>query len=98
RAGAPVILQVSQNTVRYHGGLEPVALATLSIAPRAAVPVAVHLDHAESPELVHEAVRLGFTSVMFDASNLAYEANVAATAGGVGHCHPRGGWGGGGAR
>jgi fructose-bisphosphate aldolase class II len=92
RADAPVILQVSQNTVRYHGGLEPVALATLSIARRAGVPVAVHLDHAESPELVHEAVRLGFTSVMFDASNLAYEANVAATAEVVAHCHTRAVW------
>jgi fructose-bisphosphate aldolase, class II len=87
-----VILQVSQNAVRYHGGLEPVALATLSIARRAGVPVAVHLDHAESPELVHEAVRLGFTSVMFDASNLAYEANVAATAEVVAHCHARAVW------
>jgi fructose-bisphosphate aldolase, class II len=92
RAGAPVILQISENTVRYHGGLEPVALATLSIARRAAVPVAVHLDHAQSPELVHEAVRLGFTSVMFDASKLAYEANVAATAEVVGHCHARAVW------
>ena len=92
RAHAPVILQVSENTVRYHGGLEPVALATLSIARGAAVPVAVHLDHAGSPELVHEAVRLGFTSVMFDASNLAYEANVAATAEVVAHCHTRAVW------
>ena len=73
RADAPVILQVSENTVRYHGGLEPVALATLSVARHAAVPVAVHLDHAESPELVDEAVRLGFTSVMFDGSSLAYD-------------------------
>jgi fructose-bisphosphate aldolase, class II len=92
RAAAPVILQVSENTVRYHGGLEPVALATLSVARRAAVPVAVHLDHAESPELVHEAVRLGFTSVMFDASNLDYAANVAATAEVVAHCHARAVW------
>ena len=92
RAGAPVILQISQNTVRYHGGLEPVALATLSIARRAAVPVAVHLDHAESPELVHEAVRLGVTSVMFDASKLPYAANVAATAEVVAHCHARAVW------
>src|SRR4029453_4704476 len=91
-ANAPVILQVSENTVRYHGELEPVALAALSIARRAAVPVAVHLDHAESPELVHEAVRLGFTSVMFDASRLAYAANVAATAEVVDHCHARGVW------
>ena len=56
RAGAPVILQISQNTVRYHGGLEPVALATLSIARHAAAPVAVHLDHGGSPELEQEAV------------------------------------------
>jgi len=92
RAGAPVILQISENTVRYHGGLEPVALATLSVARQASVPVAVHLDHAESPELVHEAVRLGFTSVMFDASSLAYDENVAATAAVVAHCHARAVW------
>jgi fructose-bisphosphate aldolase, class II len=90
RAGAPVILQISQNTVRYHGGLEPVALATLSIARHAAVPVAVHLDHAGSPELVREAVRLGVTSVMFDGSSLPYAANVAATAEVVAHCHAHG--------
>ena len=92
RAGAPVILQISENAVRYHGGLEPVALATLSVARHASVPVAVHLDHAESPELVHEAVRLGFTSVMFDASSLAYDENVAATAAVVAHCHARAVW------
>ena len=92
RAGAPVILQISENTVRYHGGLEPVALATLSVARQASVPVAVHLDHAESPELAHEAVRLGFTSVMFDASSLAYDENVAATAAVVAHCHARAVW------
>ena len=92
QAEAPVILQVSENAVRYHGGLEPVALATLSIARHAAVPVAVHLDHAESPELVHEAVRLGFTSVMFDASKLPYEANVGATAEVVAQCHAHAVW------
>jgi fructose-bisphosphate aldolase class II len=91
-ADAPVILQVSENTVRYHGGLEPVALATLAIARHAAGPVAVHLDHAGSPELVDEAVRLGFTSVMFDGSSLPYEANVAATAAVVARCHARGVW------
>jgi 1-phosphofructokinase family hexose kinase len=92
RAEAPVILQVSENTVRYHGGLEPVALATLSLARHAAVPVAVHLDHAGSPELVDEAVRLGFTSVMFDGSSLPYAANVAATAEVVARCHARAVW------
>jgi fructose-bisphosphate aldolase class II len=92
QAGVPVILQVSQNTIRYHGGLEPLALAALAVARRATVPVAVHLDHAESPELVEEAMELGFPSVMFDGSRLPYEANVAATAEVVARCHARAVW------
>ncbi|MFD3652848.1 ketose-bisphosphate aldolase [Streptomyces sp. NPDC058620] len=87
RAGLPVVLQISENTARYHGSLAPIGLASLALARAARVPVAVHLDHAESPELVHEAVELGFTSVMFDASKLPYEQNVAATREITDHCH-----------
>ena len=80
RAGLPVILQISQNCADYHGGLEPVALATLAIARRAVTPVAVHLDHAERPELVDEAIALGIGSVMFDGGALPYDENVTLTA------------------
>lgn len=79
-AGLPVILQISQNCADYHGGLEPIALATLAVARRAQTPVAVHLDHAERPELVDEAIALGFGSVMFDGGALPYDENVALTA------------------
>ncbi|MFE5711033.1 ketose-bisphosphate aldolase [Streptomyces sp. NPDC056501] len=92
RAGLPVVLQISENTARYHGALAPIALASLAVARAAAVPVAVHLDHAESAELVHEAVELGFTSVMFDASKLPYDGNVAATRVVTDHCHRSGVW------
>ncbi|MGW0698935.1 class II fructose-bisphosphate aldolase [Streptomyces sp. NPDC002867] len=91
-AQLPVILQVSENTVRYHGGLAPIGLASLAVARAADVPVAVHLDHAESPGLVREAVDLGFTSVMFDASRLPYDENVAATREIADHCHSAGVW------
>lgn len=92
RAGAPVVLQISQNCVKYHGALAPIGLATLAVARAAAVPVAVHLDHAEDPALVHEAVELGFTSVMFDASTLDYADNVRATKDIAAHCHANGVW------
>lgn len=92
RARRPVILQISHNAVRYHGALAPIGTAALAAAREAGVPVAVHLDHAESPELVHEAVRLGFGSVMFDASALDYDANVRGTAEVVAHCHDAGVW------
>jgi fructose-bisphosphate aldolase class II len=40
-----VVLQISQNAVRYHGSLEPIGLATLALARKRAVPMVVHLDH-----------------------------------------------------
>lgn len=79
-AGLPVILQISENCVKYHRRLEPIALATLAIARSALVPVAVHLDHAEDPELAVAAVDLGFGSVMYDGAALDFDQNVATTA------------------
>ena len=88
-AGTPVILQISENAVRYHGALEPIGLATLAVARSSTVDVAVHLDHATDTNLVAEAVRLDFCSVMYDASNMSYVDNVAATAAIVRSCHER---------
>jgi fructose-bisphosphate aldolase class II len=90
KAGAPVVLQISENAVRYHGGLEPIAQATLAVARSSAAPVAVHLDHATDVALVHHAVRLGFGSVMYDASVMSYEDNVTATTDVARHCHEHG--------
>jgi fructose-bisphosphate aldolase class II len=91
-AQAPVILQISENCVAYHGGLEPIGRAVLAVAGAAAVPAAVHLDHATGADLVREAARLGLRSVMFDASRLAYADNVAATRDMAAWCHDRGIW------
>ncbi|MEV6867301.1 class II fructose-bisphosphate aldolase [Streptosporangium subroseum] len=91
-AGAPVVLQISQNCVRYHGALAPIALASLAVARAAAVPVAVHLDHATDRALVEEAVALGVGSVMFDASALSDQRNLALTAEISAWCHERGVW------
>jgi fructose-bisphosphate aldolase class II len=90
QAQLPVILQISQNCADFHGGLEPIALAALAVARRASMPVAVHLDHAERPELVDEAIALGFGSVMFDGGALPYDDNVALTAAVAGRAHAAG--------
>jgi fructose-bisphosphate aldolase class II len=89
-AGGPVVLQISQNAVRYHKKLAPIGPAALALAREAAVPVVVHLDHATETDLVTEAVALGFGSVMFDASTMAYQENVAATSAVVQQCHDAG--------
>ena len=91
-AGAPVVLAISQNCVAYHGALEPIALAALAAAGAAAVPVAVHLDHATGEDLVRAAVAVGMGSVMYDASAMPYQQNVAATAEVTRWCHERRVW------
>ncbi|MEV7971562.1 class II fructose-bisphosphate aldolase [Cellulomonas sp. NPDC089187] len=86
----PVIVQISQNCVDYHGGLEPIARATLALAESARVPVVVHLDHAERVDLALAAVDLGFGSVMFDGATRPFEENVAETRRVVEYAHARG--------
>jgi len=90
--GTGLILQLSQNAVRYHGALAPMGSALLAAARAAAVPIAVQLDHADDPELIAEAAALGFTSVMFDGSRLAYADNVEQTAALARDLHASGVW------
>jgi fructose-bisphosphate aldolase class II len=92
RAGRPVVLQISENTVAYHGSLAPLAHACLTLGQQAAVEVVVHLDHATRPDLVREAIDLGIPSVMYDASSRSHEANVAATSSVVATAHAAGMW------
>ncbi len=70
QTGRPVVMQLSQNCVRYHGSLRPLALATLAVAEQCDQSVVVHLDHADDLDLIHEAVGLGVSSVMYDGSAL----------------------------
>jgi len=79
QAKLPIILQISENCVAYHKSLKPISVATIALAESSSVPVSVHLDHAESEDLVREALDLGYDSVMFDGSKLSYDDNVAAS-------------------
>ncbi|OEU91837.1 fructose-bisphosphate aldolase [Streptomyces abyssalis] len=87
RAGIPLILQISENCVRYHGSLLPLLHATLALADASGADVSVHLDHVTDPALLREGVGAGVRSVMIDASVLPYEENVATTAELTGWCH-----------
>jgi fructose-bisphosphate aldolase class II len=94
---APVIIQISGNAARYIGagnrtlGLRLVAEMGRVIAESVDVPVTLHLDHGEETE-IYQALAVGFTSVMFDGSDLPFEENIAhtrvlcAAAHGVGAC------------
>lgn len=74
----PVILQhaeVHENLI----SMAEIGPIMLDYARRASVPVCVHLDHGASFDLCIKAVRLGFTSIMYDASAKSYEENFEET-------------------
>ncbi|WP_055589619.1 class II fructose-bisphosphate aldolase [Peterkaempfera griseoplana] len=92
-SGTPVILQISENAVAFHNGcLAPLARAAAETAQLAGVPVALHLDHVQSTRLLHQAADCGFSSVMYDASGLPYEENLAATRAAAQWAHRHGLW------
>lgn len=74
----PVIIAHAEAHNQFND-IEIVGPAMLAAAKRAKVPVCVHLDHGESLAMVYKALRLGFTSVMIDASALPYKQNLQIT-------------------
>ena len=86
---APVILQTTPSTLRY---LPPACFAALAAAAarEVSVPVALHLDHGDSLELVQACLKAGYTSVMLDGSQLPFDQNAALTAQAVELAHAAG--------
>ena len=70
--------------------LELVADYLIPMAKRASVPICVHYDHGLTFDRCMEALRLGFTSVMYDCSTVSYEENVSRVAEMVKICHGMG--------
>ena len=76
---SPIIIGTAEVLLPY-GDLPLIAPALVAAAKRASVPVAVHYDHGLTFEKTMEALKEGFSSVMYDASAKDYAANVDETA------------------
>ena len=74
----PVIISHAE----LHEPVAPLAVigpVMVDAAKRAKVPVCVHLDHCETLSYMEQALKMGFTGVMYDGSALPYEENAANT-------------------
>lgn len=76
---APIIIGTAEVLLPY-GDLALIAPSIVEAAKRATVPVVVHYDHGLTFDRTMEALKLGFSSVMFDASTKDSAANLAETA------------------
>ncbi|MFM1964863.1 MAG: hypothetical protein RL134_588 [Actinomycetota bacterium] len=77
RADAPVFLQVGRAVIP-HMGLKAAYEMTLRATAESDALHVIHLDHGTEDEVL-EALRLGFTSVMYDGAHLPFEENIAST-------------------
>ena len=84
---SPVILQISKGARKYAkmNYLRHIILAAVEEYPQ--LPVAIHLDHGDTVDLVDTCIRDGFTSVMIDGSHHPFEENIHLTAEAVKHAH-----------
>ncbi|MFD0896458.1 class II fructose-bisphosphate aldolase [Loigolactobacillus binensis] len=76
---SPVILQIGEKQLTNYVPLDLMGTVMLTLARQAKVPIAVHLDHGFSYEVIIQALKLGFSSVMIDASQTDFATNIAQT-------------------
>jgi len=76
--GKAVILACNKDVIDFYG---PVIAATMfrELAINSTQKVVLHLDHTYDEEIIYQAIKAGFSSVMFDGSQLSLEDNIART-------------------
>lgn len=86
----PAVVQLFPWAIEYAGSA--LVKATAGLCHSSSVPIALHLDHAQTPELVRRAADIpdGFDSIMCDMSHYEKEENLALTKELVDYCHERG--------
>jgi len=86
---SPVILQTTPSTLKY-ASPELFFANAQALAQKTTIPVAIHLDHGNSFDLVAQAFDAGYTSVMIDGSAYSLQDNIDITKKVVHLCRPSG--------
>ena len=77
---SPLILQISKGARKYANMRYLKHIIDAAVEDHPDLPIAIHLDHGDTVNLVDTCLNDGFTSVMIDGSHLPYEENVKLTA------------------
>jgi len=76
KEGSPLILQISKGARKYANMTYLGKMIEAAVEEHPELPIAIHLDHGDTTDLVRTAIADGFTSVMIDGSHHAYDENV----------------------
>jgi len=93
RKKSPVILETSENNIKYMG-LDNIVALVESVAMQEGrnVPMALHLDHGYNYDLIRECIKAGFSSVQMDGSFYSWQKNVRVTKRVVDYAHRHRAW------
>ncbi len=72
---APLILMTNKAMVEHYP-LSWLGRFLSNIAHKARIPVCIHLDHCRNFSVIKEAIKTGYSSVMYDGSYLPLEENI----------------------
>ena len=75
---APVIIATSEGAIEY-AGINFLYELSKTASELSKVPVALHLDHGKDLKIIKQAIQLGYSSVMIDASHEQFEKNIQLT-------------------
>ncbi len=75
---APVIIATSEGAIEY-AGINFLYELSRTASELSKVPVALHLDHGKNLKIIKQAIQLGYSSVMIDASHEQFEKNIRLT-------------------
>lgn len=89
--GSPVIIQTGAGSLAAAGGWA-LARTVLAVAEDSPGRIGVHLDHSRDPEQIRRCLEIGYSSVMYDGSELPFAENVAQTKQVVAMAHEAGAW------
>lgn len=87
---SPLILQISKGARKYAHMRYLRHIIQAAIEEYPDLPIAIHLDHGDTVELIEACLKEGFTSVMIDGSHLPYAENVHLTEKAVQKAHAEG--------
>jgi ketose-bisphosphate aldolase len=91
RSALPMIINAGSSAFR-HSGRDELARLAVRAAESSTTSVGVHLDHSRSIDEISFCLDVGYTSVMFDGSDLTFADNVRVTKDVVDRAHDMGAW------
>src|SRR3989338_9422756 len=78
KLNSPIILATSEGAIKY-AGMNFLYNLAKTASELTKIPIALHLDHGQDLNVIKQAIQIGYSSVMIDASHLDFEKNIQIT-------------------